>query len=299
MFGKTCTTFLIVLAYMMVWPACAVYAVSDPPANFLVAVTNMMSLPNLAYEENHVDRRHNASSSYVERKYSQGKTYYRSRSNDAEFLNKETVSLYDGDAYYTLFGDVALKSDEDKPGFPGLPAVKQLAAAQNALPVPDEFQGVACWRYEWLCETVVTRFTGGELNIDPMTAIRNDFVDQATGWWIGYTMTNTEGPFESSVRLDLIRTNELSADLFTTPKPPIRIRPHTTEIYQEEVKKRMAALGMLKQPALNLAERDGLLGMLSQRYHLPLNRILFCVSLGAVVGLLTWLFLELRRKKRT
>ena len=298
MIGKTIWTLGAVLAWMMVKPELTGGAVSDPPANFLVALTNMMALPNLAYEEIDLDRRRNESSSYVEWKRQDGKTFYRRRSNGTEWQDKETIHLFDGTAYYTLFSDVALK-EEEKPGFPGMPAVKFLAAAQNALPVPDEFQGIACWRYEWPCETMVMRFAGFEANFDLQSVIRNDFIDQATGWWIGYTMTNTEGPFEGSTRLDLIRTNELPNEIFATPKPPIRIRPHTTEIYQEEVVKRMTALGLIKKPAVNFGEGDGLLGMLSQRYHLPLNRILFCTGVGIGGALLTWLFLDWRRKQHS
>ncbi len=298
MFGKTFWTFAAVLAWMMVKPDLTGGAVSDPPANFLVAVTNMMALPNLAYEEISQDRRFNLQSSTVEWKHSSGKTYYRRHSNEPDFLSQETVYSYDGTAYYTLFGDVALMDGQQKPGFPGLPADKFLAAAQNALPVPDEFQGVPCWRYEWPCETMVMRFAGFEANFDLQSVIRNDFIDQATGWWIGYTMTNTEGPFEGSTRLDMIRTNELPDDIFATPKPPIRIRPHSPAAYTEEMAKRMVAMGIIEPSVLKRAGGDGLLGMLSQRYHLPLNRILFCAGIGAVAGILAWLILEWRRKKR-
>lgn len=299
MFEKNNWTLVAVLAWMMVKPDLTGGAVVDPPANFLVAITNMMSLPNLAYEEISQDRRLNLQGSTVEWKHANGKTYCRMHSNGPDFLSKETVYLYDGAVYYTLFGDVALEDDQQKPGFPGMPGVKYLAAAQNALPVPDEFQGVPCWRYEWPCEHMVARFAGSELNLDLQSVIRNDFIDQATGWWVGYTMTNTEGPFEGLLRLDQIRTNELSADLFATPKAPIRIRPHTSAAYTEEMAKRMVAMGIIEPSALKRAEGDGLLGMLSQRYHLPLSRIFFCVSGGAAAGILVWLFLELRRKKHS
>ncbi len=226
-------------------------AATEPPVSFSLAVSNMLRLENLAYEEIQVDKPAVEETQKTEWKRQPDGVRYRQIRAKNDPLMPYVTELWDGQDFYTIYTDFAIKDTRHRPNppsFPGELSSRWSSNSLQAIPQPALFGEVPCWRYTWECETLVANSVDGHFLPTKATLHRSDFVDQATGYWIGYTLTNQAGQCHRAIRLINLSTNEIPAAHFKPPQPPIRVREETDDyrVYQEEVQLLMQKAGVLK-----------------------------------------------------